>query len=250
MTNSMQTGQTGPEKLYLRFANTRDHDRLLAFYDAVKPNMDAGQRADMSQKISAGSAVLVEDADGHVQAAGLVSPVGRPGEDRHSWTLVSDIHSNIRHFDLARVMVAAGTVNGFFVDPPEMRFVAQVPQDNVVLDTFIRKNIGWTDLTPGDNCTAALAAVQDGQEAGWLECGPQQLIHAARMVQDIIDGEYGFANPATGQEYQLDVTRCSLATSLRSHVDTLAGCTHSPDEKPDPRFGLGSMARSFRLGLG
>jgi len=246
----MQSGHSGPEKLFLRFAQQRDHDRLMAFYDGVKPNMDADQRAALSQKISSGTAVLLEDDAGVVQAAGLISPLGQSDDARHSWTAVSDIHSNIGHFDLARIMVAAGTVNGFFVDPPEQRFVTQVSSDNVVLDQFVRKQVGWTDLTPGENCIQALNAVQDGQNSHWLECGPQQLIHAARMVQEVIESDYTFTNKATGQEYSIDVTRCSLATSLRCHVDTLAGCTHMPDEKPDPRFGLGPMARSFRLGLG
>lgn len=250
MTKSFEAGRSGPEKLYLRFAQTRDHDRLKAFYNAVKPTMDDAEREGLYEKISIGAGVLIEDGEGNVRAAGLISPLSKPGEQGHSWTLVSHIHSHIRHFDLARILVAAGTVNGFFTDPPEMRFVTQVPQDNVVLDTFIRKNVGWTDLTPGNNCIKVLDSAQAGQNSSWLECGPQQLIQAARIVQDVVDGQYAFSDPASGQAFELDVTRCSLAGSLRTHVDTLAGCTHDPDEKPDPRFGLGTMARSFRLGQG
>lgn len=250
MKNTIQTGQPGPEKLYLRFGHKRDQEKLQAFYDSAKPDMDDKQREALAQKISSGTSVLIEDSEGNIQAAGLISPVGQGADDRHNWTLISDVHSSIRHFDLARVMVAAGTLNGFFVDPPEQRFVTSVPTGSPVMEQFARKNVGWTDLTPGENCTQALSALEAAQNSKWMECGPQQLVHAARMMQDVMDDDYSFADKATGREYTVDVTRCTLATSWRCHVDTLAGCHHDPGEKPDSRFGLGAMARSFRLGLG
>ena len=233
-------GQTPErEKLYVRFSTSADIEAVRNFYqDNQHQFVFQREPAVVKERVEAGAVTIIEDSKGTIVASSISYPIvvkDGEGNDSHRWTEIGSTRIALEGAGVFKPLISAQVLRAFFLEPPEDRFVLEIVKTNG-RSTDVFQKLGSLPFAVPEDLTKAvqktIAPNSQGAEVTWYQLGPETISDLARNIVSLMDNPV-LKNKVTGQEYDLDFSKCHLQTLFSAELRKLAGDV-TLDEKPKP----------------
>lgn len=229
---------TPRRRMKLRFSRKSDVAKLNEYYsDNTHQNVYVRDPDVLRERIESGAAILLEDEDGNIQGASIAYPItlDNCNQSCHVWSELGSTRITLNGFGLYPYMVAAQTVQGFMVEPPDNCFVAEVDVDNAAVIGLLHGKLQWPEYDAPKALTEKMEdSVKDGEEivpVNWYHCGPETLQHQAKVVKQLVDTPV-LRNKKTGEEIEIDLSEFQLAHAFKPALEQLAAEGARPNNAP------------------
>lgn len=231
------------KKLYVRFSTPADEKAIFDFY-ASNQHAYVFQRdaAVWKERISAGAVTLIEDAQGKIVASSISYPIvvkDAKGDPDHKWTEIGSTRVSLDGIGLFKTLLSAQILRAFLLEPPSDRFALEIVLANAHSKHVFLKNGATPFDIPPELSQQVMATVTDtsGQKVEWFQLGIETIPQFARNLLDAAASPK-VVQAATGEEYEIDFSKCALMTAFRQEVGQLAREDFGNAKKPDMTRGL------------
>lgn len=236
------------KKLFVRFSEPEDEDAIFEFY-ASNPHTYVAKREPevWRERIASGAVTLIHDEDGTIVASSISYPLvckDEDGEDAHMWTEIGSTRVALDGIGLFKTLVSAQIMRAYLLEPPEDRFALEIIKGNEhSKHVFLKAGATAFDIPDALQVKVlnSLAPESKNIDVEWFQMGVETLPLMAQYVLDSYKNPK-LVNKKTGEEYELDFSRCALTTQFLDAVENVAGLDFGDAKKPDMSHGL----RSFR----
>lgn len=206
------------QNIVVRFSEAADVPTVLSFYDQNRHhNVDFRGHDVFTERTETGRALLIFKPD---NSLGLSSM-----SHTYPATDVVEIGSTLTSMDgfgLYPFVIASQIIHEFLERPPENRFFACIHKpENDAVTKMLNRKVGWHIVTPTQDFADAVGEGPNIDKLSWLHADSDTLSHQSRVVLAAIDKGTLF-NKKTGENVTLDLSRFSLATTYRPHLEELA----------------------------
>jgi hypothetical protein len=239
------------KKLFVRFSTSQDEQAVFDFYNQNKHEF-VFQRdpAIWKERIASGAVTLIEDEQGKIVASAIAYPIMQTdasGNEIHQWTELGSARVALDGIGLAKTLLSAQVLRAYLLEPPKDRFVLEI----VVGNSHSRHVFTKLGATPYDipaglhEKVKATVAPGSGQAAvEWFQMGVEVM---PSLAQNLLDSEKNplLKNKKTGEEYELDFSRCVLMTQFQNEIKDLSGQDYGDAQKPNHAHGLKSFRDKF-----
>lgn len=240
------------EKLYVRFSTKDDTAAISEFYkDNKHPFVFQRDPDIVAERAASGAVTLIEDEKGRIVASSISYPIvvsDGNGNDVQKWTEIGSTRIALEGAGVFKALISTQIARAFLLEPPDDRFVLEIFKDNE-RSTNVFKKLGAVPFSVPDELvkTVSKTLVPTGEDANviWYQLGPDAMPGLAKNVIECLENPI-LRNKQTGQEYELDFSRCPLGTLLRPALDKLAGIP--PDESaPAQATDIRTLKQKFGL---
>ena len=225
-----------PKKLFVRFSNIDDHDKIMDFYRA-NPHSNVSDRHEDLMKTMAdnGSIILLETQKGEIVGASISYPLmGEADPSKQKWLEIGTTRITLNGYPgMFDVMIAMQTLRAYLVEPPDDRFVCQMESP------LVRKmahKLGFRPLAPSDELVRVSDATVEAEETcgdeNWYSAGPEALPVLAKLMRDALDKPY-LEHVKTGDKITLDFSRSVFFKLFEPEIRDLADRNLGDPEKPN-----------------
>ncbi|MBI3441029.1 MAG: hypothetical protein HY052_04385 [Proteobacteria bacterium] len=238
-----------PKKLFVRFSTAQDEKDIFEFY-AYHQHQFVFQRDPevWKERIASGAVTLIQDEDGKIVASAISYPVmkkGANGNEVHEWTEIGSVRVAVEGIGLFKTLVSAQVLRAYLLEPPADRFVAEIVVGNNHSKHAFTKNGATLFDIPEELREQVCKTITSGSNTvEWFQLGVETI---PAFAQNFIDSQKNptVKNKATGEEYELDFSRCILVTTFKDEVKDLALQNFGDIKKPDLGRGLNSFKGKF-----
>jgi hypothetical protein len=232
--------QLPPKKLFVRFADKNDEQKIFDFYAANEHAFVFAREPDVwRERIASGAVTLIEDAQGHIVAAAISYPVvvkNDKGEDEHRWTELGSVRISLQNLGLFNVLVPAQVMRAFLFETPSDRFVVEIVPENAHSKHVFAKLGGQPFDIPqtlADKINETISPEDKGTPTDWFQLGVENMPLVARMFAGAVDNPV-LTDRATGAVYELDFSRCVVATQFMDIVRDIGVQDMGDPAQPHP----------------
>ncbi len=240
------------KKLFVRFSTAQDEQAIFDFY-ATNQHAFVFQRDPevWKERIASGAVTLIHDAQGKIVASSISYPVtqtDKNGNEVHQWTELGSTRVTLDGIGLAKTLVSAQVLRAYLLEPPNDRFVLEVVLGNAHSKHVFTK-MGATSFDIPDALhekVKATIAPGSGQAAvEWFQMGIEIM---PGLAKNILESEKNplLKDKKTGEEYELDFSRCALITQFHDEVKDMALKDLGDVQKPDLSHGVKLFRNRFR----
>ena len=232
-------------RFVLRFSRQEDTQKLMEFYNEnTHENVYVRDPDVLEERIRNGAAIIFEDEHGNIQGASVAYPIEN-AKGEHEWTELGSTRITFNGFGLYPYMVAAQTIQGFMVEPPEDSFVAEVDIDNDAVISLLHGKLQWPDFDAPEELTDKMEdSVKDGEEimpVNWYHCGPESIAHQAQVVKKLVDNPVLY-NKRTEETVDVDLSQFPPAKHFRQALERLARY-QVPEQRQEKHRKIGRMRK-------
>jgi len=240
------------KKLFVRFSTAQDEQEIFDYYNQNKHEFVFQRDPNVwKERIASGAVTLIQDEDGKIVASAISYPITQTGEDgheTHQWTELGSARVALDGIGLIRTLVSAQVLRAYLLEPPDDRFVMEIVVGNAhSRHVFTKMGATPFDIPPGlvekVKCTVAPGSGQAAVE--WFQMGVEVMPDFARNILAAQKNPV-VKNNKTGDEYELDFSRCVLATQFQEDMEELAVKDFGDVKKPDHGRGLNSFKNKFQ----
>lgn len=216
------------KKLFVRFSTAADEQAIFDFYAQNEHQFVFRRDPDLwRERISSGAVTLVHDEDDNIVASSISYPVTKDdnGVERHMWTEIGSTRVTLDGIGLFNHLLSAQVMRAFLLEPPEDRFVLEIVAGNMHSKHVFQKAGARPFDIPDElaaKVSASIAPENQGTQVQWFSLDADTM---PVFAQKLLDAEKSpvLVNRNTGEEYELDFSRCVLFTMFRDAVEKAAG---------------------------
>jgi hypothetical protein len=223
-----------PKKLYVRFSTPKDEAAIFDFYNKNQHEFIFQRDPEVwKERIRAGAITVIDDEKGNIVAASISYPV-MDGET-HRWTEVGSTRVALAGIGLFDPLVSAQVLRAYLLEPPKDRFVLEIIHGNAH-SVHVFGKLGATlfniPKTLEDIVRATIVPGTAKDPVDWYQIGTEAMpAIAARFLESQKDNIR--VDKKTGEEYELDFSRCVLATRFKAEVAELSRQNFGNPAQPD-----------------
>ncbi|MEZ0225856.1 MAG: hypothetical protein ACAH83_14975 [Alphaproteobacteria bacterium] len=238
------------KKLYVRFSTAADEQKIFDYYAENEHKFVAKRDPEVwKERISSGAVTLIEDEQGKIVASSIHYPLivkDEKGDDVHKWSEIGSVRVTLDGIGLFKPLMAAHIMRAYLLEPPEDRFAIEIVKGNEHSKHVYLKEGATLWNIPKDLSDKVNATMQPGQEMDveWFQLGVEAIPHFAKMYVDAETNPV-IKNKKTGEEYELDFSKCVLTTMFQEEVKKLSGLDFGDPQVPNPAHGLKSFRDKF-----
>ena len=226
------------EKLYVRFSNSGDVEAIRNFYQENQHQFVFQREPEVvRERVEAGAVTIIEDSKGNIVASSISYPIivtDEEGNSAQKWTEVGSTRIALEGAGVFKTLISAQILRAVLLEPPEDRFVLEIVKANA-RSTNVFQRLGSQPFDVPEDLTRAvqktIAPTSQGAEVTWYQLGPETIPYLAKNLVECMNNPV-LTNKQTGQEYELDFSKCPLQTLFKAELEKLAGI--SPDEQNHP----------------
>jgi hypothetical protein len=238
------------KKLYVRFSTAADEQKIFDYYNDNEHKFVAKRDPEIwKERIASGAVTLIEDEQGKIVASSIHYPLivkDEKGDDVHKWSEIGSVRVTLDGIGLFKPLMAAHIVRAYLLEPPEDRFAIEIVKGNEHSKHVYLKEGATLWNIPKELSDKVNATMQPGQEMDveWFQLGVESIPHFAAIY---VTGEANpiIKNKKTGEEYELDFSKCVLTTIFQDEVKKLSGLDFGDPKVPNPAHGLKSFRDKF-----
>jgi len=235
------------KKLFVRFSTAQDEKAIFDFYNQNKHEFVFQRDPEVwKERIASGAVTLIHDENGKIVASSISYPITQKdanGNEVHQWTELGSARVQLDGIGLAKTLVSAMVLRAYLLEPPNDRFVLEIVVGNShSKHVFTKMGATPFDIPPGlHEKVKATVAPGSGQAAvEWFQMGPEVMPELAKNILDSHKNPI-VKNKKTGEEYELDFSRCVLISQFRKEVQDLSAKNFGDVKNPDLKQGLKSF---------
>lgn len=243
----MEKNNPAPQrkKLYVRFTTARDVQAVQDFYKQNKHTYVATRDPKlMEERIKSGAVTIIEDEQGKIHASSISWPITKKdsnGDEKHEWTELGSTRVEMAGLGLFKPMLSAQAVRAFLLEPPDDRFVIEIDKGNTHSRYVFENKVGARKFDAPKEVFEASQDTMDPEDRGadvdWFHIGPEAMPALAQNVLDAMQNNV-ITHKKTGEEYELDFSKCQLETLFKKQLEKLAQKDLGPADKPDLKKSL------------
>lgn len=232
------------KKLFVRFSTTQDEQAVLDFYEQNKHEFVFQRDSEVwRERISAGAVTIIEDENGKIVASSISYPI-TDENGVHQWTEIGSTRVSLDGIGLVTPLVSAQILRAWMLEPPDDRFVLEIISGNAH-SAHVFEKMGATafNIPPGlhDKVKATITSDASQVTVDWFQMGAETVPDLAKNIKNVT-----LKNKRTGEEYELDFSRCLLVTHFKKEVEDLAASNLGDVKKPDLKQGIASFKKKFQ----
>jgi len=231
---------TEAKKLFIRFSELKDYDRVMEFYAANPHKNVADRHEDLIRSLADnGSIILIEDAaTGAIVGASISYPlfVQAGGVEQQKWLELGTTRMSLNGYPgLFDVMLGMQVLRAYLIEPPEACFVGQMGSDAVRKMAY---KLGFRPYAPSKELVAVsdkTLDIEDGASYGsdnWYSGGPEILPVLAKYIREVLEKPY-LQNAKTGEMVELDFSKSSFFGMFKDDIIALADKSCGDPDHPD-----------------
>jgi hypothetical protein len=237
-----------PKKLFIRFSNVDDHEKIMDFYRANPHDNVSDRHEELMKKMADhGSVILIETEKGDIVGASISYPL--PSEkdpNKQQWLEIGTTRIVLNGYPgMFDVMIAMQTLRAYLVEPPDDKFVCQMESPLVRKMAY---KLGFRPLQPSDELVRVSDKTVDATETcgydNWYSAGPEALPVLAKLMRDVIDKPY-IENPKTGDKITLDLSKSVFFKLFEPEIRDLAARDLGDPDKPNPAASISANRKEW-----
>jgi hypothetical protein len=240
------------KKLFVRFATVQDERDIFDFYAANEHAFVFQRHPEVwKERIASGAVTIIHDEDGKIVASSISYPItetDKNGNEAHQWTELGSTRVALSGIGLAQVLVGAQVLRAYLLEPPNDRFVLEIILGNDhSKHVFTKMGATPFDIPPGlhEKVKSTITPDSGQSPVEWFQMGVEVMPELARNVLGSLKNPV-LKNKKTGEEYELDFSRCVLATQFQKEVQDLANSDYGDTQKPNLKHGVRSFRDKFQ----
>lgn len=226
-------------KLYVRFSNLDDYDKLMEFYEKHAHKNVTDRSNNLMRELSdKGSIVIIEDAlKGDIIGASVSYPCygeGKNGEEQ-KWLEVGTTRIVLNGYPgLFDAMIAMQSLRAYLVEPPTELFVCKIRTQAV---KGMAAKLGWRAFEAPEELTRFQDRTFDdgivGGSEDWMCAGMEAFPVMAQYFCDVLDKGGVLKHVKTGQEIELDFSKSKFFNIFEAEIRDLAKQSYGDPDAPD-----------------
>lgn len=226
-----------PTKLYIRFSNQDDHEKIIEFYSRNPHKNVCDRNKQLMQTLADnGSITIIEDENGTIVGASISYPLmsEKEGVASQKWLEIGTTRMVLNGFPgLFDVMIAMQSLRAYLVEPPDDRFVCQMESPAV---RKMAHKLGFRPFAPSkelvDVSDATVTATESSGYDNWYSAGPEALPVLAKLMREAIDKPF-LENAKTGEKIKLDFSKSKFFRVFEDEIRNLADRDFGDPDTPD-----------------
>lgn len=237
------------QKLFVRFSTSKDEKDIFDFYKKNEHTFVFQRDAEVwKERIASGAITIIHDDGGKIVAASISYPIMQKspqGDDMHQWTEIGSTRVALEGIGLFNALVSAQVLRAYMLEPPKDRFVLEIVLGNDHSKHVFTKLGATPYKIPPELAQAVKSTIAPGSGKApveWFQIGAEAIPAIAKKFADAAKNNV-MVNKKTGEEYELDFSRCVLMTTFSDEVKELAQQNFGDAAKPDHQRGLKSKPR-------
>ncbi|HRI75508.1 MAG: hypothetical protein H3C49_10890 [Alphaproteobacteria bacterium] len=239
------------KKLFVRYAEPADEKAVFDFYSNNEHEFVAKREPDVwRERIASGAVTLIEDEDGKIVASAISYPVlvkNEQGEEVHKWTELGSVRITQEGLGLFKTLLSAQVMQAYMMEPPEDRFAIEIVIGNQrSKNAFLKHGAVPFDIPKDlqDAVGYSISPDDAGLPVEWFQLSVE---HMPGIAKTLLDAEKNpkIKDRTTGEEYELDFTRCAVMKNLRPALENLAGSDYGDAKVPNEKHGIKSFRDKF-----
>ena len=232
-------------KLYIRFAEHKDLQNILDFYETNQhSNVRKREEKILEDLAGKGSIVLIEDEKGVIVASSISYPhsIEKNGAPSCQWVEVGSTRIVANGYPgLFDVMTTAQILRAYLVEPPEQCFVGHMEHKAV---QGIAKRLGWKEfdapqaLLDVSNNTVETDELTKRSQTDWFQC---DILGVQKMAQYMVDimKKPVLTHVKTKHQYEISLERSKVLRDFWGSVENLAAKDFDkPENQADKTKGI------------
>ncbi|MCE9508642.1 MAG: hypothetical protein K8R48_10095 [Alphaproteobacteria bacterium] len=239
------------KKLFVRFSTSQDEKAIFDFY-AQNQHQFVFQRDPevWKERIASGAVTLIHDDTGKIVASSIAYPIiikDANGNDIHQWTELGSARVQLDGIGLAKTLISAMVLRAYLLEPPNDRFVLEIVLGNShSKHVFTKMGATPYNIPPElqQKVKATIASGSGQAPVEWFQMGVELMPLLAQNVMESIKNPI-VKNAKTGEEYELDFSRCALITQFQKEIKDLALKDFGDVKNPNLKHGLKSFKNKF-----
>jgi hypothetical protein len=240
------------KKLYIRHATPADEQAVFRFY-AENPHEFVCERDHdvWRERLSAGAVTLVENEDGKIVAAAISYPVcvrDENGQSVHMWSELGSMRIILEGIGLFKAVLSMQVMQGYLLEPPEDRFAIEVIIGNDHSMHVFEREGATPYVIPQaleEKVSYSISPDDPNLPVRWFQLGVEHMPQFARNIE-ALQANSVLRNKQTGEEYELDFSRCALVTQFGAALKVLAGSDYGDPQKPNMKHGAKAFRDKFK----
>jgi len=239
------------KKLFVRFSTSQDQQAIFDFYAQNKHEFVFQRDPEVwKERIASGAVTLIHDENGKIVASSISYPITQKdanGNEVHQWTELGSARVQLDGIGLARILVSAQVLRAWLLEPPHDRFVLEIVVGNSHSRHVFTK-MGATPFAIPDELhekvKTTLAPGSGQAPVEWFQMGAEVMPELAKNLLESHQNPI-IKNQKTGEEYELDFSRCVLITRFQKEIKDLSAKNFGDVKNPDLKQGLKSFRDKF-----
>jgi hypothetical protein len=239
------------KKLYVRFSTAQDEQKIFDYYTQNEHEFVAKRDPDIwKERIASGAVTLIEDENGAIVASSISYPLmtkDENGNAAHTWSEIGSVRVTLDGIGLFKTLLSAHVMRAYMMEPPDDRFAIEIVIGNEhSKHVFLKEGATeWQipqelrelveDTLSPDDTTGAVE---------WFQLGVESMPHFAQALLHQ-EANPRLVNKKTGEEYELDFSKCVLTTTLHDALEKLSGQDFGDAKKPQMKHGLKKFRDKF-----
>jgi hypothetical protein len=239
------------KKLYVRFSTAADEQKIFDYYSDNKHEFVAKRDPEVwKERIASGAVTMIEDEDGKIVASSIHYPLivkNEAGEDVHKWSEIGSVRVALDGLGLFKTLMAAHIMRAYMLEPPEDRFAIEIVKENEHSKHVFLKEGALPWVIPKALAEKVNETISPDDTTGamdWYQLGAENMPHFAALYLKA-EGNPKVTSKKTGEEYELDFSKCVLTTMFHDQIEKLSGLDLGDPKQPNPAHGLRSIRDKF-----
>lgn len=239
------------KKLFVRYAELADEKKIFDFYSQNEHQYVAKRDPDVwRERIANGAVTLIEDENGKIVASAISYPIivkDDSGNDVHKWTELGSVRVAQDGIGLFKALLSAQVMQAYLLEPPEDRFAVEIILGNThSKHVFQKEGVTPFDIPKDlqDAVGYSISPDDPGLPVEWFQLGVENMPHFAKNLTDL-EKNPKLVHKTTGEEFELDFSKCVLFKNLRKPLEELANKNFGDPKQPNMKHGLKSFRDKF-----
>lgn len=235
------------KKLFVRFSTQQDEQKVFEFYANNQHTFVFQRDAEVwKERIASGAVTMIEDEAGKIVAASISYPILKKdahGNDVHAWTEIGSTRVALEGLGLFNPLVSAQILRAFLLEPPSESFVLEIVLGNNHSKHVFSKIGAKPYSIPqelADQVKATIAPGSGQAKVEWFSIGAEAMPDLAQTLLNCQKNNLS-KNKQTGEEYEIDFSRCVLMTRFSMEISDLS------TKKPPAAVSILKFKQDIRL---
>lgn len=236
------------KKYFVRFSNSDDFDRLMAFYTAnPHKNVDERNESLMRQLVENGSVTLIQsEKTGEVVAASISYPLLGDDGVTQKWLEIGTTRSILNGYPgMFDIMIGMQVMRAFLVEPPQDRYVCQMESPAV---RKMADNLGFRPYTPSEELVRSSDTTINATETcgfeKWYSAGPEALPVVAQRMMTVISNPV-IGHLKTGEKIEFDFSKSKFFALFKEEFAELAKRDLGNCDQPDYKTSIAQTRQQW-----
>lgn len=239
------------KKLFVRFSTAQDEKKIFDYYSDNEHEFVAKRDPEIwKERISSGAVTLIEDEQGKIVASSISYPLMKKdeqGNETHAWSEIGSVRVTLDGIGLFKTLLSAHVMRAYMLEPPDDRFAIEIVIGNAHSKHVFLKEGATAWQIPKELAELVTDTMAPESKIGaveWFQLGVETM---PRFAQSLLQQEANpkVVNKKTGEEYELDFSKCVLTTMFHPQLEKLSGLDFGDAKTPQMKHGLKTFRDKF-----